>query len=238
MKLSPDASIARQHVDGPPRIAVLVHGLLMTGHEMGMVRRKLSRTGYRTYRFRYSSVFQPLAGNIAHLRDFIRQLPEGEVNLIGHSFGGVLIQQLINRHPELCSGRAVALGSPFNGCWTARRFACLPFRSLTIGKSISEVMGEHEAELLADKEVGVLAGSLPFGIARLLGGVPGPNDGTVGIEETRLKGAADHVIHHVNHFGMLAAPGCLYQVAHFLDHGHFVPVAEAVRRKRPALAST
>ncbi len=231
-----EENIARVHPDGLPKIAVLVHGLWMTGHEMRLVRRKLRRAGYRTYRFWYSSVSKPLKWNVEHLRDFIRQLPEGEINLVGHSFGGVMIKELINRYPELCTGRALAMGSPFNGCWTARRFARLPLSCFTIGKSISETMRIHTAELLEPKEFGVLAGNMPLGVARLVGGIPGPNDGTVGVEETRLKGATDHVVHRVNHFGMLAAPGCLRQVQHFLKHGHFAAVEDVVKRKRPAMA--
>jgi len=227
----PDANIARVHDDRPTRIAVIVHGLWMTGHEMHLVRRRLRRAGYRTYRFSYSSVSKPLEWNVNRLLSFIRQLPEGELNLVGHSFGGVMIQQLLNRHPGLCTGRVVAMGSPFNGCWTARRFAGFPLPGFTVGKSITQVMEPHAARLKADVEFGVIAGDVPFGIARFVGGIPGPNDGTVGVDETRLAGISDHVVQHVNHFGMLTAKGSLRQVVHFLDHGKFAPAKEIAKRR-------
>ncbi|MEM1059782.1 MAG: alpha/beta fold hydrolase [Verrucomicrobiota bacterium] len=231
MTPDPNANVSRRLDPDHPRLAVLVHGLWMTGYEMGLVRQYLRRAGYRTYRFCYPSVSKPLDWNVNRLYDFVRQLPPGEVNFVGHSLGGVMIQQLLNRHPKACTGRVVAMGSPFNGSWTARRFSRWPLAGVTIGRSITEVMEPHEARLDADVDFGVIAGDLSFGVARFIGGFPGPNDGTVGVEETRLKDATDHVVQHINHFGMLSAKGSLRQMVHFLEHGRFAPAREIAKRR-------
>jgi hypothetical protein len=62
---------------------------------------------------------------------------------------------------------------------------------------------------------------VPFGLGRLCGPFPEPNDGTVAVAETRIDGA-DHVVLPVSHFAFLWSKRVAKQTAHFLLYGRFV----------------
>jgi hypothetical protein len=71
------------------------------------------------------------------------------------------------------------------------------------------------------REVGIIAGRLPVGLGRLFGRFAGPNDGMVAVEETRLEGAADHIVLPVAHTSLLWSAAVAHQVEHFLHTGRF-----------------
>ncbi len=73
----------------------------------------------------------------------------------------------------------------------------------------------------ASREVGVIAGSLPVGIGRVLTSLPVPNDGTVCIDETELPGATASIVLDVSHTGMLYSSSVAASVTRFLDLGRF-----------------
>ena len=62
---------------------------------------------------------------------------------------------------------------------------------------------------------------MPFGVGRLLGPFPEPNDGTVAVDETRIAGLADHIVLPVSHVALLWSTSVAAQVAHFLEQGRF-----------------
>ena len=78
-----------------------------------------------------------------------------------------------------------------------------------------------------ERDLGIIAGSLNFGLGAVLGAVAGPSDGTVSVEETRLPGAADHLVLPVCHVSMLFSPRVADQAANFLRHGSFEREATA-----------
>jgi hypothetical protein len=76
---------------------------------------------------------------------------------------------------------------------------------------------------------GVVAGTYPFGLGNLFGDLPGPSDGTVLLDETRLQGIAGHVSYRINHFGLLASRRCCAEIACFLATGRFASALSPVR---------
>jgi len=74
----------------------------------------------------------------------------------------------------------------------------------------------------ADEALGVLAGSLPIGLARIFGRLPGVNDGMVCLEETAVEGMAGRVVLAVGHSQMLVSARVADEVAAFLSHGKFI----------------
>ena len=70
-------------------------------------------------------------------------------------------------------------------------------------------------------EVGLVAGDVARGVGRLFARFEGDSDGTVGVEETRLPGLADHCVVHSSHTGLVFSREAVAQAAHFLRHGRF-----------------
>jgi hypothetical protein len=71
------------------------------------------------------------------------------------------------------------------------------------------------------RDLGVIAGDLALGAGRLLGPLPGPNDGTVLVRETNLPGATGQLRLRVSHSGMPFSATVARQVAAFLRVGRF-----------------
>ena len=70
-------------------------------------------------------------------------------------------------------------------------------------------------------ELGVIAGSRPWGLGSLMMRLPGTNDGVVRLEETEVTGMRDRIVLPVSHSGMLASARVAREVAAFLERGAF-----------------
>jgi hypothetical protein len=89
----------------------------------------------------------------------------------------------------------------------------------------------HSADALLDgigawtgpRRVGVIAGSLPFGLGAAIGALTSPHDGTVSVEETRLPGIADHRTIATSHSGLLFSSEVADLTVGFLRAGRFAP---------------
>ena len=124
--------------------------------------------------------------------------------------------------PRLPPGRIVLLGPPLGGSRAARNLAAWPFGKVILGKVVREELLTHRQRRWAGgRPLGVIAGSLGFGIGRLTGPLGGPNDGTILVDETRLEGIADHLVLRVSHTGMLFAPAVARAAGAFLGTGRF-----------------
>ena len=69
-------------------------------------------------------------------------------------------------------------------------------------------------------------------MGRLFARFEGGSDGTVGLDETRLPGLADHCIVHSSHTGLVFSRDAAAQAAHFLRHGGFEAPAPGAGRNR------
>jgi pimeloyl-ACP methyl ester carboxylesterase len=204
---------------------VLVHGAIVNGWEMVFLRRRLRKIGYRVRQFHYHSILCGLDENVERLRDFLQETPGERLHVVGHSMGGILIRHLFERFPDPRPGRVVALASPFLDCWVGRRVSDFYLvGSHLIGRTVRDhLAGPRDSVWRGGREIGVVAGTFPFGIGSLLPGLPRPSDGVVLWEETRLGGITDHLTYRLNHFGMLGSSRCAAQITHFLEHGAFAP---------------
>jgi pimeloyl-ACP methyl ester carboxylesterase len=201
---------------------VTVHGLWMRGASMAALPKRLRSTGFKFHHFSYRSVTSQLADCAAELAAFVDDVPGDRVHLVGHSLGGVLICAMLERHVPARLGRVVCLGSPLRGSRTAARLARLPGGRLLVGRCLADVHARNGFDACrAGVEVGSIAGRLPFGVGRLFGAFPEPNDGTVAVAETVIDGLADHVVLPVSHMALLWSTLVAAQVDHFLEHGRF-----------------
>jgi pimeloyl-ACP methyl ester carboxylesterase len=205
---------------------LLVHGLWMTGVEAALLRHRLERAGYAPETYHYPTLLGALAPVLAALAERVRALAGPErrkVHLVGHSLGGVLLLRLLEAEPELAIGRLVLLGAPVNGSAAARGFAALPGSALLLGGfAREELLAPARGNYRGPAEVGVIAGTLSVGLGRVVGGLDGPNDGTVTVEEARLAGARALLELRVSHMGLLMSKAVAANIAAFLAGGAFL----------------
>ena len=204
---------------------ILAHGLWVPGIVMQPLAARLERAGFRCHTFSYMGALRPLEVHVARLARMARDL--GPAHFVGHSLGGLVTMEALNRHPEIAAGRVVLLGTPARGCYAGRRIA--RFR---LGRWIFGHSGEYWPERHADsgrsarwsrpEALGIVAGSVPFGLGRMFGRLPGVNDGAVCLEETAIEGMAERVVLPVGHSAMLISARVAVQVAAFLSDGRFI----------------
>jgi pimeloyl-ACP methyl ester carboxylesterase len=205
---------------------VCVHGAIVRGWEMRLLRQRLRRLGYGVRQFRYRSMLLGLDENVARLGRFLRETDGDVLHVVGHSMGGVLIRQAFEQCPDPRPGRLVAMGSPLLDCWVARRFLRLHphVGRLLIGRTVADhIAREADPAWRGTRDFGVVAGTYRFGIGAVFASMPDPTDGVVLLDETRLAGIRDRVEYRLNHFGLLFSRRCCVQVARFLATGAFAP---------------
>ena len=205
----------------PSRQAVLlVHGLWMSGWIMQGLRLRLSRRGYAAYTFAYPSIAQNLDEHARRLAARIRQLPEPAIHLVGHSLGGLVILRCLRNHGEQRIARVVLMGTPVRACMAGQRLENLAGGKRLLGAS-RDIWRSLPEVFRPRCELGVIAGSHPWGLGRMLVRLPGTNDGVVRLEETEAAGMRDRVVLPLSHSGMLVSAQVARQVAAFLERGAF-----------------
>jgi len=201
---------------------ILVHGLWMTGTEMSLLKRRLRARGYHVHQFRYRMVMRTLGQNQVKLKSFIEKYAADKVHIIGHSLGGVLALQTLQLYPDLPVARIICLGSPLVDSAAGRRVAQMKAGRAILGKTLAEAVFEAPLQSWSGPQsVGVIAGNRGFGLGKMLGALPKPNDGVVSVAETSLPGIDDHIEIPRGHIGLLVSPLVATQCAWFIRHGKF-----------------
>jgi triacylglycerol esterase/lipase EstA (alpha/beta hydrolase family) len=217
------------------------HGLWMTGVESFLLRRRLARQGWAMQTFAYSSLREPLEKVIQRGARRALQLAQetsAPVHLLGHSLGGLVICRMFEQglldfeHFQSNQCRVVLMGSPLQGSQSGRQLHRLG-NGLLLGESTDELsqphrMGDEQRRWTFGPQLGVIAGSMPVGLGRLLGSLPEPNDGTVSLLETHIDGATDRCLVSATHTGLLTSVEAAHQVNAFLEHGRFEGVLRQV----------
>ncbi len=202
---------------------VYVHGLWMPGEEALILRHRLAH-GFdlALQAFRYAAASTTMEEITGQLDGFVRGLEAPVAHFLGHSLGGLVIYRFLERFPEQPPGRVVFLGTPCVGSRAAERAGRFAPIAHLMGPSVAaELLEPHERRWVHARELGVIAGSQPLGFGRLFAGFKEPNDGTVAVSETRMPGAADHVVLPVSHMGMLVSARVAREAGSFLTHGRF-----------------
>jgi pimeloyl-ACP methyl ester carboxylesterase len=207
-----------------PPLVILVHGLWMSGFELGVLKARLESGGrFRAVAFSYPSLHGAMSDHVRGLIDFARAQDADRLHFVGHSLGGLVILRALEITDDLPPGRAVLLGSPCQGSRAAQGVArILPFGKALLGAAVNaECIDYAPREWSGRRDVGVIAGSMGMGLGRLFAHLDADHDGTVLVEETRLPGAKDHVVLGVSHTGMLFSADVAEQAAEFLQTGAF-----------------
>lgn len=216
----PGAEGARTGTAAQPCV-VLVHGLWMNATALRVLQMRLRSDGFNVVRFGYPTVRAGLDEAAAQLSQRLKALDVEEKNIVAHSLGGLVALRTLELYPDSRVRRIVLLGSPVAGSLSGRRLASFRAGRLLLGAN-SHVWGErHPVRVPAGVEVGVIAGTAPVGLGRLVGKLPPPHDGAVSVAETELDDARDTLLLRVSHSAMLFSASVAWQTRHFLRHGCF-----------------
>ena len=91
-----------------------------------------------------------------------------------------------------------------------------------MGRSVAEeLLQPQERRWAQPRELGIIAGSQRLGLGQLFADFEEDNDGTVGVSETRMPGATDHLVLPVSHLGMLVSARVAHEIGLFLTQGRF-----------------
>lgn len=214
-------------------VVVYVHGLWLNGWESLLLRQRLSRElDCTALSFPYASVGAGLEENVRALRAFVTGLRADALHLVGHSLGGIVILELFDsaaaracaagQERSLPPGRIVLLGSPVRGSRAARNLSQHRFGRRMLGLTAHEaLLPERDRQWRGDRELGIIAGTVPVGFGRFMGSFDAPSDGTVLVAETHMPGAKQHLSMRTTHSGMLYSAIVAHQVASFLREGRF-----------------
>lgn len=199
---------------------LLIHGLWMRGFTLTLLRRRLAAAGYAVAVFDYASVFGGADSGVERLMSRARALKSTKIHFVGHSLGGMIALQALQRDPQLISGRVVCLGSPLRGSAVARGVSRMPGGSFVIGKSL-HVLRDGVERWDGAQQVGAIAGRLPVGLGFAVGALKAPHDGTVSVAETELPGLTDHCVVAATHTGLVYSEEAARQAIAFLRDGRF-----------------
>lgn len=210
------------------RSVVLLHGIWMPAAELLLFRHWLDgEHQFDSRLFGYPSVAATLDENADRLHAYLEEEGLLDTHLVGHSLGGVVALRMLSRYPAAANGRVVCLGSPLSGSRAAAFLDSRKWGRTIIGRSLPQLVTDQPARdwalaVAKRREIGIIAGTTPVGLGRILTRFDGPNDGTVAVSETMLDGARDHLCMPVNHTGMALSKDVARQTAAFLNHGAFL----------------
>ena len=202
---------------------VYVHGLWMPGQESLILRQRLAHEfGLTLQVFRHSAASATMNNVTERLASLVRELQAPAVHFLGHSLGGLVIYRFLERFPEQPPGRVVFLGTPCVASRAAQSAASFAPVAHLMGQSVAqELLQPHERRWVHARPLGIIAGSQPLGVGKLLADFAEENDGTVAVSETRMPGATDHIVLPVSHLGMLLSARVARQTGTFLTQGRF-----------------
>jgi len=199
---------------------ILAHGLWMGGWAMQGLRLLLARRGYAAHAFDYCSTAHGLDEHARLLAARIAEMRQPAIHLVGHSLGGLVILRYLKTYGEQRIGRIVLLGTPARACMAGSRFQDVAAARRLLGAS-REIWRCLPDDYRPLRELGVIAGSRPWGLGSLVMRLPGTNDGLVRLEETEVAGMRDRIVLPVSHSGMLASARVAHEIAAFLERGAF-----------------
>ena len=212
----------------PPgkHLVLLVHGILRSTGTFTALEKALIGTGFDAVAISYPSsrgTIEEHAEGLARLLD--RQEGTETVSFVTHSMGGLVVRHLLARDGEwkrrIEVRRIVLIAPPNRGSAIARVLKDIPAYRLIYGEAGQQLTpAEVSRAPVLEHPFAIIAGGKGDGrgFNPLL---PGDDDGTVRLAETRLEGATDFLVVPEIHALISNHQETIRATINFLKHGKF-----------------
>ena len=217
------------------RVVIIAHGLIRSTRSMKRLGDYLERHGkFTAVYFQYASTRRPVSEHAKALQQVIDSLGPKvtEINFVAHSLGNIVFRRMLGdqlregREGDPRYKRMVMIGPPNQGSRIARVLRYSLLYNIIAGSSGSQLgcQWEQLEPTLAIPwfEFGIIAGGQDHRWKPSNFLLPGKDDFTVCVEETRLPGAQDFLVKPLLHGTMMRQKGVLESTLRFLEHGYFV----------------
>ena len=223
----PDLAAAN---DGKRRLVVLQHGLWRSTCSLGRLERTLRAHGYEVHDPGYPSTRERVEDHAIRLHAAVESIyakaPVDELYFVGHSLGGLVIQEYLRAPDARPVTACVYLATPHRGAMLADLRKHWFLFQLLMGDAAALQLSPgdalHQRPIPAAEVSGTIVGDLGEGNPA----IPGRDDGTVAIGEASLAGARDSVSLPLGHTSISYGSAAILQVLHFLRHRGFAPGPE------------
>jgi len=211
-----------------PEAVILLHGLCRTSHSMTRMERALIAAGYSvqnvSYPSRTASIQQLADDAIGKAITECQRDGATRIHFVTHSLAGIMVRSYFARHSLPSLGRVVMLAPPNQGSEVVDKIGwTFAFKWLNgpagneLGTGTNSVPNQLGP---VTYPVGVIAGDRSINwINSLL--IPGPDDGKVSVERTKLAGMSDHLVIHTAHPFIMKNREVILQTIQFLRTGAF-----------------
>lgn len=215
--------------DGKRRLVVLQHGLWRSSASLGRLERTLRAHGYAVINPGYRSTRGRIEQFAERLHTAIEQElaanPAAEIHFVGHSMGGLVIQEYLRRPAARRPTSCVYLGTPHRGAVLADlRKHWFVFR-LVMGTGAAMQLSPGDPLHLQPIPYGEVSGTIVGSLGAGNAAIPGDDDGTVAVAEASFAGAKASLLLPVGHTRLTFDARVHQQVLHFLRRGAFAPAA-------------
>jgi pimeloyl-ACP methyl ester carboxylesterase len=202
---------------------------------MSKLERTLSAGGYRVLNLPYPSGRHRIELLAEHLEPGIGRIcgePGKRVHFVTHSMGGIVLRYYLDTRPCPSLGRVVMLGPPNRGSELVDHLRRTPLIRDHIGPSRGQ-LGTSPSDLPSQLgppryQLGIIAGGRSLNpLSSLL--IPGPDDGMVSVERTKLAGMKDFLVVPHSHTFIMRSNEVIRQTIRFLREGSFDHTSPACR---------
>lgn len=207
-------------------LVLLLHGIFRSKDSFGPMTRALRAAGYEAHGVNYPSTRQSLEDHADQVEVLLERLEDvSTVSFVTHSMGGIVARIVLSRpnrpwRRRIRVHRLLMIATPNRGAEIATRLDDLRAFRAVAGPSLNQLRPPNAASLpTPDVPFAIVAGGRgdPRGFNPLL---PGDDDMTVAVEETRLDGAEDFLlVKNAVHTVIMVHPTVIRAAIRYLETG-------------------